>query len=291
MRASTNIRLEIQKIDNLPPLPLVAQQVLEAINDETVSIDELAHMIQRDPILTSRILGLANSAFFGFGRKVYSLAEAIINVLGLDLVQGLTLSMVIGGVFDVKKCPEFDLKRHWSSALATADLAMRATSLVTHEDELQSHHLFLYGLLHNFGLLILVNRFPKVMTEIFNVAKRHPDRRLVYTEQAVLDMDHHQAGAWLADKWQLPDDVSVVIKYHHYPAYRGVHWRAAMLIGVCSRAVRLWLQEQDESLPDEADSLNALGIDRARMENTAARCRAKISEIQAVAAEMATMQG
>ncbi len=62
--ACTSIRLEIQKIKDLPPLPVVAQQLLAAINDDDSSIDDIAKVIQADPILTSRILGLANSAFF-----------------------------------------------------------------------------------------------------------------------------------------------------------------------------------------------------------------------------------
>jgi len=61
---STSIRLEIQKIKELPPLPVIARQLLAAINNDDTSIDEIAKVIQSDPILTSRILGLANSAFF-----------------------------------------------------------------------------------------------------------------------------------------------------------------------------------------------------------------------------------
>jgi HD-like signal output (HDOD) protein len=60
---STSIRLEIQKIKELPPLPVIAQQLLATINDDDTSIDDIAKVIQSDPILTSRILGLANSAF------------------------------------------------------------------------------------------------------------------------------------------------------------------------------------------------------------------------------------
>lgn len=101
---STSIRLEIQKIKELPPLPVIAQQLLAALNSDEVSIDEIAKVIQSDPIVTSRILGLANSAFFGFRRSLYNLTEAIVTVLGLDLVRALGLAMVMGGVFDVRKC-------------------------------------------------------------------------------------------------------------------------------------------------------------------------------------------
>ena len=157
---STSIRLEIQKIKELPPLPVIAQQLLAAINKDDTSIDEIAKVIQSDPILTSRILGLANSAFFGFGRSLYNLTEAIVNVLGLDMVKALGLTMVMGGVFDVRKCSQFDIVRHWSHAFMTAELSMRMLPLVRIEEKVQENQLFLYGLLHNFGILILVNKFP-----------------------------------------------------------------------------------------------------------------------------------
>ena len=98
----TNIRLEIQKLKNLPPLPFIAQQLIGALNNEDSSMTAIAAIINQDPSLASQILGLSNSAFFGFGRKLYTVHEAIIN-LGLDLVRGLALTLVMGGVFDIKK--------------------------------------------------------------------------------------------------------------------------------------------------------------------------------------------
>ncbi|MFT5352161.1 MAG: HD-like signal output (HDOD) protein, partial [Gammaproteobacteria bacterium] len=203
---STSIRLEIQQIKELPPLPVIAQQLLAAINNDNTSIDDIAKVIQCDPILTSRILGLANSAFFGFSRNLYNLSEAIVNVLGLDLVRALGLTMVMGGIFDVRKCSHFDIVRHWSHAFMTAELSTRLLPLIQNKEGMHENQLFLYGLLHNFGILVLVNKFPTLMDEIFAVAKKNPERRLIYTEQALLDMDHHQAGSWLAQKWQLPGD-------------------------------------------------------------------------------------
>jgi HD-like signal output (HDOD) protein len=286
VQTSTSIRLEIQKIKELPSLPVIAQQLLAAVNDDDTSIDEIAAIIQRDPILTSRILGLANSAFFGFRRKVYKLTDAIVNILGLDLVRALGLTMVMGGAFDVHKCKPFDIVRHWSSAFMTAELSMRLLSLVEGDEEMHESQLFLYGLLHNFGILILVDRFPQLMTDIFVIAKKHPERRLIYTEQALLDMDHHQAGSWLAEKWQLPSDVSRVIERHHYPDYRGEFWQAALLVGFSSRMSRNWILGADILVPDEPEVIDALKMDRGKLTKIAEQCREKLEDISNIAKEM-----
>lgn len=172
LQSATSIRLEIQKIKQLPPLPVIAQKLLGAIENENTSIDDIAHIIQSDPVLTSRILGLANSAFFCFSRKLYQLTEAIVNVLGLDLVKALGLTMVMSGVFDTKKCKGFDVERHWTSAFMTAELCTRILRISKTEEDLIESQVYLYGLLHNFGILILVDKFPKLMTDIFEVARK-----------------------------------------------------------------------------------------------------------------------
>ncbi|MCZ6525269.1 MAG: HDOD domain-containing protein [Gammaproteobacteria bacterium] len=281
-----SIRLEIQNIRNLPPLPVIAQQILAAINNENADIDEIAAIMQRDPSLTSRILGLSNSAFFGFARKVYTLEEAIINVLGLDLVRGLAFTMVMGGVFNIQKCKEFDLTRYWCSALMTADLAMRTASIIPPSRQINSNHLFLYGLLHNIGILVLTDRLPELMSEIFRVAKGHPDRRLIYTEQSMLDIDHHQAGAWLTEKWGLPDDVVRVIACHHQLDYREEYMHEILITGFCSRTTSNWISGNNELLDDDDEIYSLTGIDKHKMQAIAEKCRTKHADFKEMAREM-----
>lgn len=283
---STSIRLEIQKIKELPPLPGVAQQLLAAINDDDTSIDDIAKIIQSDPNLSSRILGLANSAFFGFNRRLYNLTEAIVNVLGLNLVRALGLTMVMSGVFNVKKCHSFDIVRHWSHAFLTADLATRLSKYIETELDVAENQFFLYGLLHNFGVLVLIDRFPTLMEDVFATARKFPERRLIYTEQSLLDMDHHQAGAWLAQKWLLPEDVSIVIENHHYPEYRNRYWREALLVGLCSRISRNWILEREDVNNEQGELLNILEIDADCFQKITAKTRSSVDEIRELARQM-----
>ncbi len=286
VRSSTSIRLEIQKIKELPPLPVIAQQLLAAINDDDTSIDDIARIIQSDPILSSRILGLANSAFFGFTRKLYNLTEAIVNVLGLDLVRALGITMVMGGVFDVHKCRHFDIVRHWSHAFMTAEMSLRLLRLTNANQDIQGNQLFLYGLLHNFGVLILVDKFPELMSDIFAVAKKYPEKRLICTERALLDMDHHQAGSWLARKWQLPADVGKVIEHHNCPDYREEYWREAMIVGFSSRSTRNWVLGTDILVSDEPELIDTLNIDREKLERVAKQCQEKLDGVKTTAQQM-----
>ena len=117
----SSVRLEIQKIDHLPAMPSIAQEILIASNDDSSGLDDIAKIIKKDAALAAKIIGMANSAFFGFGRKVTTLEQAIINVLGLDLVKGFALSLAMSRVFNPEKCQQFDIKKYWLSAFITAE--------------------------------------------------------------------------------------------------------------------------------------------------------------------------
>lgn len=274
----------------LPPLPVIAQQLLSVMNDEGASINDISEVIKRDPSLMSRLLGLANSAFFGFGRKVFTLEDAMIYVLGLDMVKAIALGMVMGGAFDVKKCEHFQVNKYWASSLMTAELSKQVAGMMDTVDDHQQSLIFLSGLLHNLGILILTDKFPKLMDEIFKIASKDPDRRLIYTQQAMLDMDHHQAGAWLAHKWHLPEEVINVIEHHHEPSdtdHDNVD--EVLLVGYCSRTIRNWIMGKDFLLPKGEDStLNKLGLDKTNMIRIAKKCHARMKEFQGIANEMAT---
>ena len=89
-QAISSLRLEIQKIDHLPTMPSIAQEILIASNDLSSGLGDI---VKKDPYLIANIIGMSDSAFFGFKRKVTTLEQAIINVLGLDLVKVFALSL------------------------------------------------------------------------------------------------------------------------------------------------------------------------------------------------------
>ena len=84
-------------LEHLPPLTPVATRLLAVTSDPDLAINELAAIIEQDPPLTARILGLANSAFFGQVNPIFKVEHAIIRVLGLNMVRSLALSIALTG--------------------------------------------------------------------------------------------------------------------------------------------------------------------------------------------------
>ena len=283
----SSVRLEIQKIDYLPPMPSIAQEIVIASSDDSSDMDDIAAIIKKDPALAAKIIGMANSAFFGFGRTVTTLEQAIINVLGLDLVKGFALSLAMSSVFDPEKCNNFDIKRYWASAFLTAELATGFSSHVDSKQPLDPNQLYLYGLLHNIGILVLADRFPNIMSELFITALKDKEKRLIEYEKETVDFNHHEAGAWLAHKWKLPFEVIDVIEHHHDFDYTDRNTNLVLLIGLCSRIARQWLLNTNYDPMVEDALFKRLNLKTDALKSYLDKCRQKLDGIQQLVDEIA----
>ncbi len=284
----SSVRVEIQKIDYLPPMPSIAQEILIASNDDSSDMDDIAKIIKKDPALAAKIIGMANSAFFGFSRNISTLEQAIINVLGLDLVKGFALSLAMSSVFDPSKCENFDLKRYWASAFITAELASGFTNHIDSKQALDPNQLYLYGLLHNLGILVLVNRFPNIMSELFLTAKSDREKRLIEYEKDTMDFNHHEAGVWLAHKWKLPYEIIDIIEHHHDLAYQERNSNLVILIGYCSRIARQWLLDTNYDPMQETEVIETLNLKTDALKEYLDKSFSKLDNIQNLVDEIAS---
>ena len=253
-QTQSDARLEILKLKAPPRLPAIQQRLLQSLSQEDIDISDLADDIEKCPGLTARMLGLANSAYFGCQRTLYTVSDAIVMV-GLNMVRSVGLAMVISDPLNTKSCPAFNPQRYWFSALLTAFAARRLAPKITADDGPEADRAYLSGLLHNFGLPVLVHLFPKEMQTVFANGDNRSTIYEVCREQ--LGVDHHAAGAWVMQKWKLPPEVVSVAEHYH-----GDYWMLCQLIGLCHRWIEAILQETDDS-DDGAKELQALGIDPA----------------------------
>ena len=127
------LREDVLCLEQIPPLSATAARLLEIATDPDLEVAQLAEVIEQDPPLTARILGLANSAFFGQANPVLTVEEAIIRVLGLNMVRSLALSLALAGSFNTAACPAFRLDRYWLQALASAALGRELCAVIDDE--------------------------------------------------------------------------------------------------------------------------------------------------------------
>lgn len=197
----------IQLVKNLPTLPGMIDQISRAVDSKRFSMEDIGKLISRDQVLTAKILKLANSAFFGFSRKVGSLTQALV-LLGFDVVKGLILT---SSVFDLMKNKAGGLWEH-SMGVATA------ASLIAQQIDLEDvEEVSLAALLHDLGKVVLRAHMPEDMIEINRLVEEQK-KSVREAEREVLGFDHSHVGQWLAESWKLPENLTEPIRWHHQPA-------------------------------------------------------------------------
>lgn len=218
----------------LPSLPAVAMRVVELTSDQTVSMKALAETIQNDQALSAKILRTVNSSLFGLRKKCSSINQAI-TFLGMSAVKTLALGFSL--VTAIKEASsQFDLKDHWRRALYTAVAGknIAAKAGIGFQEEC-----FLGGLLQDVGMIVLLQTLGDEYAAV--VAKSRGDHRMVgKLELEHLGLQHPDLGAMLAQRWKLPDELIMPIKYHERPtAAPAQHTQIVRAVGLANIACDL----------------------------------------------------
>ncbi len=284
---SSDARLRINRLQELPPLPVASQRLLAILSSEDTGLAEIATAVELDPALAARIIGVARSAFFGNTATIFSVKDAIIRVLGLDMVRSLGLSISLGDALSYERARGFDGRHYWTNALLTADMARYLASRVTLDDSPPAEPSYLCGLLHGLGLPALAHLFPAELTLAMDAAGSTPVWRRAEYERQWLGIDHHVAGGWLARRWHLPEEVALTMEHYHEADYRGPSWPTVLLVGACARWSE-WRQTEGPDLPPfVAADLHTLGIPAHNVATITAAFERKYEQTLTMAATLA----
>ena len=197
---------------DLPPLPSVVLELVESLGHEELSAAQYAAKISRDQALAAKTLRLANSSFYGRGRQVHSVAEAI-SVLGLRTVRGVVTAAGMAGSF--RRHAGFDHNAFWRHSIGSALCAQALAGELQRDD---GDLAFTVGLLHDIGRLALASAFAPAYAEV-EQWRRDADCPDGEAERAVLGIDHAEVGGLIARQWNFaPAIVDAICKHHAPPA-------------------------------------------------------------------------
>lgn len=211
----TSDRLDsiINRVRDLPPLPQVLGKVLAVINDPNSSAKDVGRVMALDQGLATRILRLANSAYYGFSRQVGSVEEAVVR---LGLAETKSQILVIAAK-DVIRRPvtgyRLDRLGLWRHSLVSAFAASHLSRALRHK---KTDEAFVAGLLHDIGKLILDEY---VATEFSSILRLVEEQSVPFQEAElrVLGFDHAEVGAKVIERWALPAELVAAVGYHHRP--------------------------------------------------------------------------
>jgi HD-like signal output (HDOD) protein len=267
----------------LPPLSVTANRLLALLSDPDLDICDLAGVIDQDPPLAARIIGLANAAYFSPRSPVVNVYQAILRVLGMNFVRNLALSMVVAGSFDPHRCPGFNVRRYWFEALSVGVLAHTLAVKAPPDGRPASELYYLGGLLHNLGLLFLAHARPRETARVFAEKFRDPEHPLLDLFRALIGATPGSAGLWLAEQWSLPAVVVDILAGVEAPVVAGDYRLPAAVVRAAIRMARS-CSPDDEPLPERpVGHFLGLGLDSRIADAVEADFLRRCPELRALA--------
>ncbi len=210
---SRSLRLHVQKITKLPTIPIVAQEILSLLHDDLVTVDVLEKIIAKDPTISAKILSFANSAFFGAKGAIKTIHDAVIRI-GFKNVKNISVGISLMTVLhEGEGDTVLDYQRIFKHSATVGMIAkMLAEKLAPNISE----EIFINGILHDIGLLVLNKYFRDLYQKVLKESKNSVP--VLTSEREMMGFTHAEIGTWLADKWKLPNSVLDTTLYHHTPA-------------------------------------------------------------------------
>jgi putative nucleotidyltransferase with HDIG domain len=197
----------------LVALPETCARLTSLVDDPRSTGAMVAQVIGTDPGLCARLLRIANSPFYGFPSRIDTLERAV-TVIGMHALRDLVLASSVIRI--ISRIGIVDMRPFWRHSLICG-LASRALGARCGATRLES--LFVAGLLHDIGQVIILMKLPEIAREM-RVRAIDCDVPLYELERAVLGFDHADVGAELLRQWLLPESLWQAVKYHHGPMTR-----------------------------------------------------------------------
>ena len=214
MSYSTNLRQTVDLLESLPAMPKIAQEILSIPMASDDSNDRLLKLIEKDPAISARIVGLSNSPLFGTSKKIMSVHDAAA-VLGINRIKMIAMSFAMVSSMSSNRGGSLDIIHLWQHSMAVALAMDELAHAMPKEIRPPDEEIYLAGLLHDIGFLVLQYIDPELSNRFHARIAAEPSRPLEEIENEMLDIGHSELGALLAQHWNLAEVIVAVLRHHH----------------------------------------------------------------------------
>lgn len=250
---SIRLKQRLEDTLELPPLPASAQRIIQLCANENAGTDELCKVISLDPSLSAQVVSWAASPYYGAPGEIESVEDAIIRVLGFDMVMNLALGLAMGKALTLPANGPRHYNDYWYSAVLFAALMEAIVQKMPADRRPRLGHAYLCGLLHNFGYLAVSYVLPPHFTILSRYLEANSHLPSHTVEMQLLHLTREQVGAWLLRHWSLPDSICTGIRFSKSSHYRGKHAILATLLNTCHLLA--------EGKEIDADKVSQIGLE------------------------------
>ncbi|HEX7862482.1 MAG TPA: response regulator [Verrucomicrobiae bacterium] len=210
-----DVQALVSRIRTFPTRPTIYVEVIKELRSSTASAQTVGELVSRDLAISTKLLQITNSAFFGFNRPVTQPGDAVL-LLGMETTASLVLGIEAFSRLDNVKLKYFSTDQIWKHCQIVATAARDIAEFVTHDKEL-AHDAYTAALLHDIGKLALAVNLDEAYRDALNMG-RQKNLPAFEVERQAFGATHAEAGAYLLSLWGLPASVIEAVASHHLPA-------------------------------------------------------------------------
>jgi len=212
-KSPIDLKQAVNRLDSLPAMPVIAQKLLALKLDTDQDEQQMLLLIAQDPLISARVIGLANSPLVGASRKIITVKDASL-LLGLKRVRSVATGLALMSQMN-QSVGRLNIHALWEHnmgiAFAMLSIAHAMPARMRPNDDMT----FLAGMLHDVGYSVLahldIERSDELQTRLFT----EPDRLALPMEREIVELTHDELGAELARHWNLPEEIVAAIRFHH----------------------------------------------------------------------------
>lgn len=262
----TTLRIK-QRLDQtleMPPLPDTAERIIQLRLDPEAGVGELAEIVEKDPSLAAQVVSWASSPYYAAPGTIRSVHDAVVRVLGFDLVINLALGLALGKSLEVPRDGVYGVNPYWQESVYTAAMAEGLVKAISADFRPSLGLAYLSGLLHNYGYLVLAHVFPPHYQLVNRYIEANPHVNHSYLERHLIGVCREQVGSLLMDSWSMPEEVVTATRWHHMADYDGKCREYANVIYVAVNLLKtagLYQGEAEAIPPQLYASLNLDPVD------------------------------
>lgn len=194
-------------VDGMPAFPQSVQRILELTRDMNCSPKDMVQVIEKDPLMTVKVLRVVNSAHYGLPNKVTSIGHSVV-YLGFNTIKNLALGIAAIGMLPKINIGGFDSQQYLLHSLATASIAKQLAFRLHDVDPMDC---FIAGLLHDFGKVVFAQHMPTEFRKALEISMWH-ESALHLALREVIGADHAVVGAMLVEKWRFAPNLVETIR-------------------------------------------------------------------------------
>lgn len=277
------IKQRLEDTLELPPLPETAQRIIKLRADPDADISDLSNIVELDPSLASQVVSWASSPYYKAPGKIKSVHDAIVRVLGFDMVLNLALGLALGKTMNKEVIKAQQIRTYWQHAVCVAATVEGLVTSISREHRPGFGMAYLSGLLNNFGYLVLAEVFPPYFQSLTRHFDTNPHMPAASIEQYLVGVSSCQMSSWLMEFWNMPEEVVVALRHQNNPYYEGEHAAYPKLIYLAKQllANKGFAIGAPEEIPDAL--FESLHLDRESAEITVENILESADDLEAIA--------